>query len=193
MHRGMRSACSADERPQASGPTGPWHSILISARSPASSLAGVARNASRISTPTAGAISSRLSARTFASFQHRAPCDHRVTAQRGARRRTLFAAIETPVPVSSARCRHRHGPTRLLRRRRARFAPTRSGRRRARQPFDRCTPPFQLDDRPVEQRAIDRQRRLRSSRTNVLVRDGAGRLRRHATTRRPPHRPLPIR
>src|SRR5581483_8689255 len=70
------------------------------ARSSASSLAAAANQASRISRSSASEVERRLSARTFASFQCRAPAAVAASAQSAARMPgTLFAAIEAPVPV----------------------------------------------------------------------------------------------
>jgi hypothetical protein len=78
-------------------------SASIERRSVASWLAAVAKNASRISIPTAGLVARKLSASTFASFHLRAPSAVTASAHNAARTpRTLFAAIEIPVPVQQA-------------------------------------------------------------------------------------------
>src|SRR5918992_5780595 len=68
--------------------------------SASSGSASVARKASSISPATSGEVSRRPSASTLASFQRRAPLAVSASPHSAARMpRTLFAAMEAPVPV----------------------------------------------------------------------------------------------
>ncbi len=89
----------------------PAFNVSIIAALSASVEGEAANHASRTSSATAGGVDRMERARTFASFHVRAPRDVSASMQSAARTpRTLFAAIDTPVPVQQHTMPQSHVP-----------------------------------------------------------------------------------